>query len=106
MQNRTNGKLEPAFLPRLGVVLRADKSLQNTMWHGRGAGENYEDTLTACPIGVYKSTVDDMGTNYVFPQENGHREAVRWFSVGDGKTACFVRWKHPMESISPITQTR
>ena len=90
-----NGKLEPAFLPRLGVVLRADKSLQNTMWHGRGAGENYEDTLTACPIGVYRSTVDDMGTNYVFPQENGHREAGRWFSVGDGKNSMLCTMEAP-----------
>ncbi len=90
-----NGKLEPEFLPRLGVVLKADKNLQNTMWLGRGNGENYADTLAACPIGVYRSTVDGMGTNYVFPQENGHREDVKWFSIGDEKNSMLCTMEAP-----------
>ncbi len=90
-----NGKLEPEFLPRLGVVLKANKNLQNTMWLGRGNGENYADTLAACPIGVYRSTVDGMGTNYVFPQENGHREDVKWFSIGDEKNSMLCTMEEP-----------
>lgn len=89
------GKLEPEFLPRLGVILKAEKNLQNTMWLGRGFGENYVDSLAACPIGVYRSTVDGMGTNYVFPQENGHREEVTWFSIGDGKDSMLCTMEAP-----------
>lgn len=90
-----NGKLEPEFLPRLGVILKAEKRLQNTMWLGRGFGENYVDTLSACPIGVYRSTVDGMGTNYVFPQENGHREEVKWFSIGDKTNSLLCTMETP-----------
>lgn len=90
-----NGKLEPEFLPRLGVILKAEKRLQNTMWLGRGFGENYADTLSACPIGVYRSTVDGMGTNYVFPQENGHREEVKWFSIGDKTNSMLCTMEAP-----------
>ena len=53
------------------------------------------DTLAACPIGVYRSTVDDMGTNYVFPQENGHREDVKWFSIGDETHSMLCTMEEP-----------
>lgn len=79
-----NGKLEPPFLPRIGVILKANKVLQNTIWYGMGPGENYVDSQAAAKMGIYRSTVDNMATNYVYPQENGHREQVKWFSIGDG----------------------
>lgn len=80
-----NGKLEPPFLPRIGVVMKADKKLQNTMWYGLGPGENYADSRQAARMGIYESTVDGMQTEYVYPQENGHREQVKWFRIGDGE---------------------
>ena len=94
-KNVQNGKLEPPFLPRLGVILKANKELQNTVWLGRGPGENYADTLSACPVGVYRSTVDGMGTNYVFPQENGHRESVKWFGLGDKESSMLCKMESP-----------
>ena len=36
-------------------------------------------------MGIYENTVDGMMTDYVFPQENGHHEQVKWFRIGDGK---------------------
>ena len=77
------GKLEPCFLPRLGVVMKTDKAFQNTRWYGLGPGENYVDSREAVRMGIYESTVDGMGTSYVYPQENGHREQVKWFWAGD-----------------------
>lgn len=78
------GKLEPEFLPRLGIKMHGNKRLQNTIWEGMGPGENYADSRQTCRMGVYKSSVDGMGVNYIYPQENGHREDVRWFGIGDG----------------------
>lgn len=78
-----NGRLEPEFLPRIGIVFHANSSLQKTIWYGRGEGENYCDSKEACIMGVYHSTIDGMATNYVYPQENGHREDVKWFSLGN-----------------------
>jgi len=39
----------------------------------RGPGEAYADTRQAARVGLFRSTVDDMQTGYVFPQENGNR---------------------------------
>ncbi|HIT89579.1 MAG TPA: DUF4981 domain-containing protein, partial [Candidatus Merdenecus merdavium] len=65
------GALEPPFLPRIGVILKAHKGLQKVTWYGMGPGESYIDSQAASVMGVYDSTVDGMGTPYVFPQENG-----------------------------------
>lgn len=90
------GKLEPEFLPRLGIKMRGNKKLQNTIWEGMGPGENYPDSRQACRMGVYKSSVDAMGVDYVYPQENGHREDVRWFGVGDGKKTLLCTMRSPL----------
>ncbi len=90
------GKLEPEFLPRLGVKMRGNKKLQNTIWEGMGPGENYPDSRQACRMGVYRSTVEGMGVNYVYPQENGHREDVRWFGMGDGKKTLLCTMESPL----------
>lgn len=90
------GKLEPAFLPRLGVVMKGNKDLQETVWYGMGPGESYADSKAACYMGIFKSTVDEMGTNYVFPQENGHRENVKWFAIGEGQTSMLCTMDRPL----------
>lgn len=90
------GKLEPEFLPRIGIIMKADDSLQNTVWYGMGPGENYVDSNAACKMGVYESTVDGMGTEYVFPQENGHREQVKWFSLGNEEKSLLCKMEAPL----------
>ena len=47
-------------------------------------------------MGIYRSTVEDMVTNYVYPQENGHREDVRWFGIGDGEHTLLCTMKQPL----------
>ena len=59
---------EPEFLPRIGVQMKGNRELQNAMWYGRGFGENYVDSKEAAFMGIYKSSVDGMMTNYVYPQ--------------------------------------
>ena len=63
--------------------MEADGSLQNTAWYGLGPQENYPDSHAAASMGIYESTVDGMQTSYVYPQENGHREQVKWFALSD-----------------------
>ena len=69
---------------------KGNRELQNAMWYGRGFGESGVDSKEAAFMGIYKSSVDGMMTNYVYPQENGHREDVKWFSIGDGKNAMLM----------------
>lgn len=89
-------KAEPGFLPRIGIQMKAAKELQQTAWYGLGFGENYADSREAAFMGVYRSSVDAMATDYVFPQENGHREKVSWYSLSDGDRGILVTLEQPL----------
>lgn len=90
------GKLEPAFLPRIGVIMKGNKNFQKTMWYGMGPGESYVDSKAASIMGIYENTVDGMMTDYVFPQENGHHEHVKWFRIGDGKDGLLCKMEEKL----------
>ncbi|MYU05245.1 DUF4981 domain-containing protein [Streptomyces sp. SID8366] len=70
-------------LPRLGIRygLRA-ASTDRVRWFGGGPGEAYPDTKSAAMLGRWESTVEDLQTPYVRPQENGARIDVRWAELG------------------------
>lgn len=67
-------------LPRFGLRLGIHDQLQDVRWFGLGPGESYPDTNGA-RLGVWESSIDDMQTPYVFPQENGNRSHVRWAEI-------------------------
>ncbi|GAB2716417.1 glycoside hydrolase family 2 TIM barrel-domain containing protein [Streptomyces bullii] len=68
-------------LPRLGVRLGLPAA-DEVRWYGGGPGEAYPDTRTASMVGRWQSTVDELQTPYVRPQENGARSDVRWVEIG------------------------
>ncbi|MGC5567177.1 glycoside hydrolase family 2 TIM barrel-domain containing protein [Streptomyces sp. FR-108] len=70
-------------LPRLGVRLGL-AAADRVRWHGGGPGEGYPDTKSASLLARWESTVDDLQTPYVRPQENGARADVRWVEIGRG----------------------
>ncbi|HEY4385472.1 MAG TPA: glycoside hydrolase family 2 TIM barrel-domain containing protein [Ktedonobacteraceae bacterium] len=74
-------KQGPKTLPRIGFELRLPKQFEHATWYGRGPGESYVDTKQANRVGLYSRTVDELFTNYTFPQENGNRSEVRWVAV-------------------------
>ena len=71
----------PSPLPRLGVTMALPGGLGTAEWFGGGPGEAYPDSRQASRIGRYSSTVDNLQSPYVFPQENGHRMDVRWATL-------------------------
>lgn len=83
MDNRFECSSSLATLPRIGIVLRADRSLTNVCWQGRGPFENYSDRKTAADMGVWRSTVSEQYVPYVRPQDNGNKEDVRWVELTD-----------------------
>ncbi|MFF4543877.1 glycoside hydrolase family 2 TIM barrel-domain containing protein [Streptomyces sp. NPDC001435] len=68
-------------LPRLGIRLGLSAA-DRVEWFGGGPGEAYPDTRSASAVGRWQSTVDDLQTPYVRPQENGARADVRWAEIG------------------------
>lgn len=74
-------------VPRIGVRFRLPASMNNITYLGRGPEENYADRYKGTLVGLYNTTAEDMYTQYVRPQENGHRTETRWFTAsrGNGK---------------------
>ena len=68
----------PDVLPRLGLRMALPADFGTVEWFGRGPGEAYADSNQAALVGRYRSTVEELQTPYVFPQENGNRREVRW----------------------------
>lgn len=68
-------------LPRLGIRFGLS-SADAVTWYGGGPGEGYPDTKSASMLGRWHSTVDELQTPYVRPQENGARPDVRWAELG------------------------
>ncbi|MFJ2723547.1 glycoside hydrolase family 2 TIM barrel-domain containing protein [Streptomyces collinus] len=68
-------------LPRLGIRFGLSAA-DRVRWYGGGPGEAYPDSRTASSVARRQSTVDDLQTPYVRPQENGARADVRWAELG------------------------
>jgi beta-galactosidase len=78
-------KLE--VLPRVGLKLALNGAMEQVEWVGRGPHENYPDRKSSAFIGRYESTVTDLFTHYLIPQENGARCDVARVTLSstDGK---------------------
>lgn len=70
-------------LPRIGLSLRLDRSLEQMAYYGRGPYENYIDRCSGSFFGEWRSTVTEQFVDYVRPQDNGSKCDVRWVSFRD-----------------------
>ncbi|KAJ6934521.1 hypothetical protein NC651_009511 [Populus alba x Populus x berolinensis] len=73
-------------LPRVGVELHLEKSVDQIKWYGRGPFECYPDRKAAAHVGVYEQNVGEMHVPYIVPGECSGRADVRWvtFQNKDG----------------------
>lgn len=80
----------PQMIPRAGIEFSMPLQFNRVTWYGLGFEENYCDMKTHVQKGLYSASVQDMHTEYVKPQENGHREEVEWLLLsGSGKGLVF-----------------
>jgi beta-galactosidase/beta-glucuronidase len=86
--------------PRLGVQLLLPEELTSAIWFGLGPGESYPDSKTAQRVGLYKMSVDQLYTRYVFPQENGNRSEVRRVVFHDLHQAGLLFAAEPLMNFS------
>ena len=73
----------PDLLGRIALVTTLPNDLHRVAWFGRGPGECYADSKTAALVGRYAADVDDLHTDYPYPQDNGLRTDVRWATFTD-----------------------
>ena len=77
-------------IPRFGITLELDKSLDNVSYYGLGDRETYCDFNEHGKLGIYNSKVADMHERYIMPQESGNRSEIRWakLTANDGAGLC------------------
>lgn len=80
----------PEMIPRIGVKMNVKRNLSNVTWHGRGPGECYCDSKEANLYGVYKENVENLYTDYVYPQSNGNRTDVKWVALNEDSGIGFM----------------
>lgn len=71
----------PYVLPRIGVVLEMASEFERAKWLGRGPYESYPDMLASAPVGIYDKRVDELYTDFDYPQETGNHEGVYALTV-------------------------
>lgn len=69
------------LLPQVGVTLNTPEGFEQVEYYGRGPEENYWDRKRGSQVGIYQTTVDDMMTTYILPQESGNRCDVRYLAL-------------------------
>ena len=79
-------------LPRVGVFMRLNGSLENLEYYGRGPWENMIDRSSGCDIARWKSTVTEQYVAYIRPQDCGGKTDVRWVELTDPKDGRGVRF--------------
>jgi beta-galactosidase len=78
------GSRKLPIMPRFGTQMVLIGGLDQVNWYGPGPGPSYPDRKTD-PVGIYKSSVDDLWVEYSKPQENGYRSDVRWMTIGNNR---------------------
>lgn len=79
------GNKEMPELPRFGMKMQLPVSFDHVSYYGRGPLENYWDRKRSMYVGRYESKVEDMGFEYIRPQENGNRTCLRTVTFTDGE---------------------
>jgi len=83
----------PEMLPRIGVTMNLNQDYNDVTWYGRGDSESYQDTKRSQPIGLYNKTVEEMHTDYVYPQENGSRCDTSFLALAKGDHKYLINFK-------------
>ena len=76
IENEVNLAAELVDLPRVGLEFHLRPGFETVEWQGLGPWENYADRRGSAMYGRYSSSVDGLFTDYIMPQECGHREGV------------------------------
>ena len=70
-------------VPRVGLRMSLNSKLEYVEWLGLGPYEAYDDRKAMVYLDHFTSTVEDLHTEYVFPQECGRRLDPRWVTFRD-----------------------
>ena len=72
---------DPPLVPRLGIDVVLDGSLDQVEWFGCGPHPNYPDRRSASSVRRWKASVIEMFEPQIFPQDSSNRCDVRWLAL-------------------------
>lgn len=81
VKNNFEVPAELSDLPRVGVILKLPKELEEVEYFGLGPHENYIDRQSGVWFDIFQDTVNGMYVPYILPQENGARCQVSWTAL-------------------------
>lgn len=84
-------------IPEVSMLFELPVDFENVTYLGNGPFENYIDRNNGVKLGVYNTTVTDMYTDYLKPQECGNRTGVRYATLVGNKKAFTVIAEPVME---------
>ena len=92
MTNLVREPFSDKDIPRFGLTVELPPELKYVQYYGRGEKENLCDMNRHSPVGVYKSTVEEMHEPYILPQDNGNHGGTKYLKLtdSDGKGIEFV----------------
>ncbi len=80
----------PEVVPKIGLQVQIPKELNTMTWFGRGPEENYSDRKVGINVGQYSGLINELWTDYGYPQENGNRTEIRWVAFTNDKGNGFI----------------
>jgi beta-galactosidase len=67
--------------PRVGFQLGLPTGWEKARWFGLGPHESYADRCSSARPGLFESSIADLRTDHILPQESGLRYATRWVEL-------------------------
>ena len=86
----------PQMIPRAGIEFSMPLQFNRVTWYGLGFEENYCDMKAHVQKGLYSASVQNMHTEYVKPQENGHREEVERLLLSGADKGLLFSFENPV----------
>jgi beta-galactosidase/evolved beta-galactosidase subunit alpha len=80
-----------SHFPRIGIRALLREDLESATWFGKGPDENYSDSGSSALTDLYTLAIDDLKTDYPYPQENGNRSGISYLKLKGADVAlCFT----------------
>ncbi|MEW6997798.1 glycoside hydrolase family 2 TIM barrel-domain containing protein [Colwelliaceae bacterium BS250] len=89
-------RIQHKFMPKFGIKLGLDASLEQINWYGRGPFENYPDRQTAANIGNYQKSLEQFQVPYISATDSANRGDVRHLSFANDDIELSVKGKQPL----------
>ena len=81
LETQVEVRKDAPYLPRFGLCVEMPAGFERVEYLGHGPHDSYVDMHAMNWKGRFASTVDELFTDYIMPQENGSHDGTDWVSL-------------------------